>query len=340
MKRTKVILALSLCIALLSGCGVNKIVKNMRNYNLNQDIINYLEKEKYSGSAMVVKDDMIRFSDGFGYIDSEKSKKIVAEDSFEIGSLTKQMTAAAVLKLNDEKKLNINDSLDKYFPEYKYGDKITLRNLLNMNSGIKDYLYDEKYKDSYPENIKEDVKNTILGYEWDSSDIGKYEYCNSNYFLLGLIIEMCTDMEYMEYMSQEFFEPIGMPDTQVAVSERVKASRETNGNMSYPVEFTFSAGSLLGTIYDLYQWEMAYWNGKVISQSYLKEIREYDGEYIYGWKKEGNIVYHIGQTINFKSIVYRDLEDGTEIILLSNDKKTKCEKLATTLAGYVKNRVK
>lgn len=303
-----------LCMILLvtTSCGISNVESNISGSQLNKKITAYLEQSNYSGEIMVVRDNKILYTKGFGYCDSEQEDQIYPETVMEIGSVTKQMTAAAILNLCDEGKMDLSDTLDIYFPEYQYGNQITIENLLNMTSGITDYMEDEDILDKIPYYV-------IMNSKWEKDNLGKYEYSNSNYYLLGKIIEQCSGMGYGQYMEEHFFEKLGLFDTSLSVCEDVEPVSKKGDVISYPIEYTYAAGGISSNMYDLYQWEKAYWNGEIIPEEYLEELKSTNSGYKYGWNCKGNAYYHEGKTLSFCSMVYYNVDTGMEVLMISNN---------------------
>ena len=130
-----------------------------------------------------------------------------------LGSVTKQFTATVILKLQEEGKLSVNDKLNKYFPEFKYADKITLENLLTHTSGIYNYTTDIDENDSAivcnPVN-KQLVLDIMFKHDLDFKPGKEFRYSNSGYYLLGLIIEKVTGRPYEQNVRDIIFTPLQM----------------------------------------------------------------------------------------------------------------------------------
>jgi CubicO group peptidase (beta-lactamase class C family) len=134
-----------------------------------------------------------------------------------VGSVSKQFCAAAILMLRDKGELSLDDTLSKYFPEYEIGKDITLKQLLSMQSGIYDMVnegvVDDMSADNSEEANTEVIKNWIFSKELKFEPGSTMSYSNSNYFLLGNIVEQVSGEKYMDFLRENIFKPIGMNNT-------------------------------------------------------------------------------------------------------------------------------
>ena len=330
MKKIKVVFLLVFISIMLSACGQVKNYDARVEYE--EKVNNYLNEQQYSGVVLIATKDGIIYEDRIGYCDEEEQEKIGLTTVFEAGSLTKQMTAAAILKMDEEKLLSMDDDLSKYFPECKWAAEETIRDLLNMNSHIPDYMNSEQITEL---SSQEEIKQEILSMEPVADVTG---YSNSNYYLLGLIIEQVSGQSYADYMEENFFEEIGMRHTQMGCTDEEKFPA-IKAKESYPYYVTYSAGSLCTDMYDLYQWEKAYFGGKVLPEQYFLEVLQANNTYLYGLECADGAYFHQGETLNFSSYMGYDTKSGIQIILLSNKEDIEtskiCEDVLKLTMGYV-----
>lgn len=177
--------------------------------NLESKINDILNNEYSNGStgcvALVSKGGNIIYHNALGLADLELNTPMTKDMVFEIGSLTKQFTAVAILMLNEQGKLNLNDDIKKYIPDYPTQENIiTIHHLLNHTSGIKNYVtlkdwFPQIRKDFTPEAFIELFKNEPLNF----SPGEKWEYNNSGYYLLGYIIEKVSKQYYKDFIESE-----------------------------------------------------------------------------------------------------------------------------------------
>ena len=184
------------------------LIKNLclsaqQNDSLTQKLDEYLISAnkfyKFNGGALVAQKGKILLDKSYGYKNFTLRTLNDTNTIFQIGSVTKQFTATVILKLQEEGKLSVNDKLNKYFPEFKYADKITLENLLTHTSGIYNYTADIDENDSAivcnPVN-KQLVLDIMFKHDLDFKPGKEFRYSNSGYYLLGLIIEKVTGRPY------------------------------------------------------------------------------------------------------------------------------------------------
>ncbi len=303
--------------------------------NLESNIDSLLQ-EKYSSNApgatfLITKKGEIIYKKAFGLSNLELNVSMKTEDVFEIGSMTKQFTAISILMLMEKGKLNLDDEITKFIPDYPTnGHKITIHHLLTHTSGIKNYtsmreLRDIAKKDMAPSDLVDFFKNEPM----DFNPGEKFKYSNSGYVILGYIIEIVSGKSYADFVEQEIFKQIGMTDSQYASHSKVIHNRASgyhykNGyiNNRY-ISFTlpYSSGSLMSTVDDMFTWQEAIKNNLLISKGTTeKAFTNYKlntGELInygYGWhiKTIDGIASreHGGSIFGFKSMgVYVPSED-------------------------------
>ena len=328
MKKIKCIALLLLIVTLVfTGCGYKEVLDNHEVVDMNSEINDYFTNSDFSGAVLIARNQKIIYCHGFGK-ENEKGISITSESRFEIGSLTKQMTASIILNLCDKGYVELDDTIDKYFEELSFGKRVTIRQLINMTSGIPEYMEDEDI-------MSKDPMDVIAESKIDENLYNNYDYSNSNYYLLGKIIEKVTGKTYEEMLKEYVFNKVGMQHSKLGVSNIVPVYMYSD-EASYPIEYTYSAGGVCSTVYDLYDWERAYWNGEIIPQQYMEELKENKSGYLNGWSCSDGIYTHSGSTKSFSSYVYMDMRNGAEIIILSNDLRIDCENVVRDLLKLVK----
>ncbi len=221
---------------------------------------------------------------------------------FRIGSITKQFTAVAILQLVEQGKISLQDSVQKYIKDFpSKGYTITIENLLTHTSGLVDYTsidshdpYSER-RDFTPEFLIDYFKKEPLQFKPET----KYSYSNSNYLLLGYIVQLASGEPYHQYMEDKVIKPAGLTHTLYAEERTVVPGRVTGytrdrgffENCDYQtLSLGFACGDLLSNTEDLYKWNTAVTTYKLISkESVAKAFTPYklsDGtfsDYGYGW---------------------------------------------------------
>lgn len=286
----------------------------------------------YSGSVLISYSGQIIYADGFQYADKTKKIKNSMNTTFEIGSVNKQFTAAAILQLRDKNLLSVYDTLDKYFPDYKYGKDITIKNLLQMRSGIADHLDDpdDFFSDR---SVVADMQNKLLnGGTFDNDFVEKYlndskllfepnseySYSSTNYYLLSKIIEKVSGMSYEQYIQKNIFKPLGMTNSVCGLSQ-AKGNGGEEKYPSYPVNVILGAGCISTNVIDFYKWDEALYHGQVVASDTFSEMTSFVDGYGYGLAQAGSYVGHTGSTLSFTTEAYKDPLKDLTILLFSNE---------------------
>jgi CubicO group peptidase (beta-lactamase class C family) len=210
-----------------------------------------------------------------------------ADHVFEIGSITKQFTAVAILMLVEAGKLNVQDEITKYLPDYPtQGHTITIHHLLNHTSGIKSYTSMDlgaiARTDMSPMEIIDFFKNEPM----DFAPGERWLYNNSGYIILGYIIEQVSEKSYEDFVEQNIFKPLGMDNSRYGskgelIPMRAAGYQTTqNGyvNAAYlSMTLPYAAGSLMSTVDDLHKWQLALLNNSLISEE-SKNLAYTDGK--------------------------------------------------------------
>lgn len=298
--------------------------------------------KKFQGSVLVADGDDVVFAKAYGYADAQEKIENKLTTRFAIASNTKQFTATAIMQLVEQDKISLDETIDKYFPDYKYGSKITIKNLLQMRSGIPDYLNE---LDLFM--IDEDTKNILKEYEsyayydkyvedhrWSSEIILKnlyltellfepneeYDYCNTNYYLLGLIIEEVSGMSFEDYLEEYIFNPSKMESSSVIPlnSDAKGNGSDESGVIVANPEFTYAAGAIYSNVFDMFRWSRMLHKGDIITRKSYEELITPVDDYGYGLFVKDNIVGHSGVIDGFTSNTEYDIKNDFTIIVLEN----------------------
>jgi len=253
-------------------------------------------------SILVAKEGKPIYRKAFGKSNLELDVNATPENVYEIGSITKQFTAVAILMLQEQGKLSVQDEITKYIPDYPtQGKKITIHQLLNHTSGIKSYTNMASFMnlartDMTPTELIDKFKNEPMEFDPGTA----FNYNNSGYILLGQIIEVVTGDTYENFIEQKIFEPLGMKNSRYGKMTEVIPNRangyseaETDSyvNANYlSLTLPYAAGSLMSTVDDLLIWQNAISANKLIKRSSLETaingstLSNGDKiEYGYGW---------------------------------------------------------
>ena len=176
-------------------------------------------------AVLVAQDGKILFEKGCGLADREHHVPVIPQTTFLIGSITKQFTASAILKLQEEGKLSVNDKLSKYIPDFPRGDEVTLRHLLTHTSGIHNYNDDPGFFDRATNDTTEAIIEAMKKEPYDFDPGTKWSYVNSGYMMLGYIVAKVSGQSYGDFLRENFFQPLGMTNTGVYSGRTRSAAR-------------------------------------------------------------------------------------------------------------------
>ena len=344
-----VIALILVSILLLNGCANNErngaigLIEstNGLNVNIQSKIIDYIngysKNYGFSGTILVAQGGNIVFDRAFGMADYENNIKNTTQTAFEIASITKQFTATAILMLQEKQLLSVQDPLSKYIPDYPNGDKIKIYNLLNHTSGIHDYV-------DLAESIESGNHTYTLGeiiqlfkdqpFDFDTGT--EFGYSNSNYILLGYIIEKVSKKKYEDFMEENILKPLKLNNTGFLSNKSIVKDKaigyytiDNNKNEYEKVinsegALMSSAGGIYSTVEDLYRWEDALFAETIINKNSLNEMFKLGlSSYGYGWSIDESIkgnksVYHSGKLSGYTSYVKRNIDKKYLVIILSN----------------------
>lgn len=344
---------------LLIGKGANESAFPSLEVLIN-GLYSSLNKKEASGIAVLVsKDGKVIYRNGFGYGDIEKKQRIKPDTKFRIGSITKQFTAAAILKLQEEGNISVTDKLSKFLPEFPRADEVTIHHLLTHTSGIHSYTGKPEFISKVTSTISEE--DLIAFFKNDPYDFNpgeKWLYNNSGYFLLGHIIGKISGKPYDEYLKKTFFEPLNMTNTGIHTAT-LKLQNEAKGYTrendkyvpapNWDMSWAGGAGAIYSTVEDLHKWNEALYNGKVLQEKSLKAgltpVVLNNGEkpdnatYGYGWALNNyrgqDIIEHGGGLHGFISQLARYPEENITVVLLTNISPSEVSLNSNTIAEYL-----
>ncbi|MBE5229300.1 MAG: beta-lactamase family protein [Microcystis aeruginosa PMC 728.11] len=298
---------------------------------------NLADKGLLNASVLIGQRGKVLLSKGYGLADREKKTPNTAQTRFRLGSITKQFTAMAILMLEMQGKLKVQDPICKYIADCpSTWQAITIHHLLTHTSGIPDFTALRDYQSSRatpssPEQTIARFKDLPL----DFQPGGKWSYSNSGYIVLGFIIEKVSSQTYEDFLQQAIFTPLNLRDTGYDHNANGLAVGYKDQYSTLPADYIdmsipYAAGALYSTIGDLYAWENALSTEQLTSQAYLDEMFAPQAPmpdsggwaYGYGWAIGTDlnraVVSHGGNIEGFASIVMRYLDEQVVIIVLSN----------------------
>ena len=313
---------------------------------INSIMSKYADLGIFNGSVLVADKGKVIYEKGFGFANMEWKIPNTTETKFELGSVTKQFTAALIMQLVEDGRLNLDDKISDildYYPK-KNGSRITVHQLLTHTSGIPNYtnspgfMQDLAYKNLSPEELIMTFADQPLNFEPGS----QFSYSNSGYIVLGAIIEKLTGKPYEQVLEDKIFKPLGMNNSGYTHLDEIIPDRAagydnhfnhyTNAaylNMSIP----YSAGALYSTVDDLFKWDQGLYGDKILSaeskqKMFTGYVKDFKGKYGYGWDvgKESiddngdsvSYIMHGGSIFGFNSLIARIPGNQQLIVLLNN----------------------
>jgi D-alanyl-D-alanine carboxypeptidase len=305
-------------------------------------------------SISIIRNEKLIFKNGYGIADLETKTDLNSKTNFNIGSLTKQFTALAILQLAESKKLSLDDHLNKFFPglDKKVAEAVTVKELLTHSSGIIDH-YDltntKNMKHAHINDVLNAIKNTDSTYFPPGSH---FRYSNTAYCLLSLIIEKISRVSYAQYLKKNIFMPLEMKKT-VVWSEQENIESEASGyefdsaansfkksganeNIFFSTE---GDGGIYTSVDDYMKWFSALQSAKILQREMIRQARssqflidkEKHLSYGYGWFVDESSmpakVYHSGSNGGFRAYSFSIPEKNFLIVIFSNRDDVDLEKL-------------
>jgi len=326
----------TLLVLLANPCSAQVIHDEM------QRIIQpYVDAQMFMGSVLVAKNGKVMLSKSYGMGDLEWNIPNSPSTRFNIASMTKQFTSAAILLLEDRGKLKTDELVKKYFPDAPPSwDKITIYHLLTHTSGIPDDA--AKYEPGTPDKLVFNDKplNFQPGERWAYSNLG--------YIVLGYLVERIAGQTYEDFVQENFFKPRGMNDSGMFSFVNVIPHRASgywpgsngieNADRSFDTRLGFSSGSLYSTTEDLLRWEEGLFRGRVLSPASLRKMTTpFKNDYACGLhvnRINGHpVIEHDGNNIGFNADMAYYPEDAVAVIVLANLNGTVTGEMARALAA-------
>lgn len=304
-------------------------------------------------SVTVARGDGLVLAKGYGYADLEHRVPAGEATLFRIASVTKQYTAAAIVRLAEQGRLGLDDELTQHVDFPVQGRAITLRHLLQHTSGLKNYTDLTAHQrptagDVSPEEVLADVRGLPLEFEPGTA----WAYSNTGYHLLGMVIEKVSGVPYATCLQREFFGPLGLARTRYddeseLIPGRARGYRLLDGrtaNAGYiNMDVPYASGGLLASAGDLVAWQLALAGGRVVSPGSYREMTTpatlADGtptDYGFGLRVRDldghRCVTHSGGVNGFNSVLSHYPDDGLSVAVISNSDSIPAGPLAVQIA--------
>ena len=339
-----IVIFCSLCFLVIAGCGTMSACAQAAALPESRAIDNMLDKafhqDQPGAAAIVVRKGQVLLRKGYGMADLELKIPIEPDMVFRLGSVTKQFTATAILMLEEQGKLSVNDPITKFLPDYPtQGRDIRIEHLLTHTSGIKSYTSMPEWQPLWRKDFSlGELIDFFKNQPMDFAPGERWFYDNSGYILLGAIIEKASGQSYEQFIRKNIFEPLGMKHsyydhTEQIIPRRVKGYQHTTqGYENAPylsMTQPYAAGSLASSVDDLVLWNTAVWSNRLLKRETMARAhRAYklkDGRatgYGYGWtiaSYEGHrTVEHGGGIHGFATYVLSMPDDDVFVAILTN----------------------
>lgn len=299
----------------------------------------------YAGSLVVEKDGTLILAKGYGFANRREKVPVTPDTIFDIGSVTKQFTAAAILKLEEQGRLKVEDTISLYFDNIPEDKKnITLHQLLTHTAG-----FPESLGNDYDPVLRDEYINLSMRAKLKNPPGTTYEYSNAGYSLLAAIIELVTGLSYETYLRKNLFEPAGMMETGYILSDW-QSDKLAHGyttsllgssrDMGTPLDYPFAKdgpywnlrgnGGILSTAMDMHRWHQALKRNTILSEitkkkmftPYVSEGFWQKSHYGYGWvimrTSQGTLQTHNGGNDIFYADIHRYVDVDAFIFITSS----------------------
>ena len=296
------------------------------------------KRSRFNGVVLVAYKNQILFEKAYGYRDPIKKEKLIIHSSFELASVSKQFTAASVLKLEEMGKVDLDQSLSTYFPDFKFKN-IRIQDLLKHSTGLWDYMYlTEAYWEKTDAPNNQDVISLVNAHQsrLNFTPGRRFDYNNTNYAILVALVEKLSNQSFETFLRENFFDPYCVEETYVGVESR-KEDNVLNAFQPYRRGFlalppSFHNGPLGDkgihtTAKSLWLWFKALKNHESLTEESVNKMFNLDNykHYKYGMgfrtKRDykGNLeVYHNGIWDGFRTGLHYSPNDNLTYIVLSH----------------------
>jgi CubicO group peptidase (beta-lactamase class C family) len=306
----------------------------------------------------------VLFACGYGLRDRERALPSDAATIYPIGSITKQFTATAVMLLAADGKVNIDDRLARYLPKAPHAAELTVRELLNQTSGLPEYVAKLPLQNLRspqfalrPEQYAATIAHAPLAFKPGS----KWQYSNTNYLLLGMLVTAVSGEPYERFVRERILAPQQLASTQFLKTFVAPGSDSAHGYEfakggfvavpDVPMAWGNAAGALGSTVADVIRWDGAFFGNRVLDAAGVREmttppklakppsklplLRGYAFGWVIGIDHDRRVVWHNGGVMGARAMNATLPHNGLEVIVLTNAGKAQPEKIALDVAGVV-----
>jgi len=310
------------------------------NENWEQVFKGYQKTHNFNGNVLIAERGEIIHVGSYGFANHKKKEKLHVESVFQLASVSKTVTAAAVMLLVEDNKLHFDTPVHSIIPDWPYQD-MTIRHLLNHRSGLQ--RYDALSNDYWDRNRFMNYEDVLEMYLATKPGLfftpdSKFDYSNSNYVILAAIVSDITKQPFEEFVQEQIFDRLGMKNSYFCNHlERLKKENHTVGYKYIRGKYVNAGGDhvdgvmgdkgLHATLKDLYLFDQALYGNALLKQTTLSEAftpasrTEGYNNYGFGFRLKSHILglaYHFGWWRGYRSCFIRDIQAEQTIIILSN----------------------
>lgn len=337
-----------LVLLLLVGCGSSgpKLSENKSKQENLDALTSWLvalhQQGKFSGVVMYAQHGEVKYQQSLGRADLQGNKPLTLDSSFNLASVSKQFTASAIMLLKQDGKLDYDQPVTTYLPEFPY-KQITVRHLLNHTSGLANYMamaIESKWDESKTYAIDDMLAQFVQSPpKLDFTPGKKFSYSNTGYVLLAAIVERISNMSFEAFLAKRIFQPLQMQHSRVFNLLSAESTFESRAfgkdgdrlNDLIFLDGVAGDGAVYASANDLLKWDRAIYENKIISKALQDEAfhsvvhinKQLD--YGFGWviSKDKDYIRHSGQWVGFRTLLKRNLTDQSLIVVLSNNNADK-----------------
>ncbi|TXD84629.1 beta-lactamase family protein [Subsaximicrobium wynnwilliamsii] len=300
------------------------------------------ERHDFHGAILVAKNNKVLYNNQIGYADFNKKTPLHEESAFQLASVSKQFTAAAIMLLNERNQIKLTDTVNAYFPDFPYAD-VTIENLLNHTGGLPKYFWVAEHK---WQQEKAPINSEMMAL-LESSNVQRFfkpgrtfDYSNTGYIVLASIVEKVSGTSFSSFLKSNIFEPLEMKHSYVYSFEndsikenQLDGYRLYRGWRHLKIRGTVNDAivgdkNVYTTTEDLFKWTLGLNTGKLLTKASL-DLMYSEGETVHGRKipygfgfridtKEKNRIYHHGRWNGFGTGLTKYLEDDLVVIVLEH----------------------
>lgn len=347
----------ALSVGLFLSCCTASRAQRSFDDGVDQYLRERAENDHFSGSVLLARNGKVLFQHGYGLGNREWNAANTPETRFRIASVTKQFTAAAILLLQEKRQLSVHEKASRYLPSLPAAwSEVTVHQLLVHTSGIPNYTdAAEEAKLDRLGATPQDLLNLVKDRRLEFPAGMKRLYSNTNYLLLGMIIESVSGLSYADFLQKFLLEPLGLHDTgldrpEPILPQRAAPYRWLSGEwlnaQQVAASVPYSAGGLYSTVRDLFVWEEALQNGRILSPASRVAMFTAYPETVDGSQSEGYGVIiasdfdqpvwiATGNITGFASAVLYYPQTKVLSIVLTNVDKAGAVPIASDLAGML-----